>query len=238
MKRSALLLAWLLCSLCSTAQHTEYWAGYITSIQVGKKYSIWNDFHYLPTAFWVNRHGLTWHFRKNHTLTGGYAYVLTATGGSTDLVRPEHRPWAQYEVLCPLGRNWGWRIRVRYDHRIRAVMIGQETTNDFTAYNRWRLMLSARRTLIKFDNGNKLHLNVLNEVLLNQGRQRPIPEGRNGLLDQNRAYLMVGFDLPKVRILGGVHDRAIPRDGDEIEHKRGFTVWVIHRLNTESYAAP
>jgi hypothetical protein len=208
----------------------EYWLGYITSIQIAPKLSVWNDFHFVNEVFWINRHGLTWHFKEGHALTGGFAYLLTATSFTTQLIRDEYRPWAQYETTGKLGKNYGYRLRLRYDHRIRREVDGGELGDNFLAYNRWRLMATLRRDLKKYDNGHRLSINLHNEILLNQGDEAP-----SSVLDQYRIFLLLGLSIPNINIQAGLHDRMVPR-GTNLEHNWGFTIWVIQRFNTARFA--
>ncbi len=208
----------------------EYWLGYITSIQIAPKLSIWNDFHFVNDVFWINRHGLTWHFKPGQSITGGFAYLLTATSFTNGLVRDEYRPWAQYEASGSLGNKYGYRLRLRYDHRIRREVQSGRLTDDFIAYNRWRFMATLRRNLKKYSNGHRLSINLHNEVLFNQGAEAPPT-----ILDQYRIFLLMGFSIPNMNIQAGLHDRMIPR-GTDIEHNWGFTIWVIQRFNTARFA--
>jgi hypothetical protein len=206
----------------------ELWGGYIGSVAISKRWSLWNDFHYVPTAFWANRHGLTYHLGDYGNLSGGYAFVLTATSFSEKLRRREHRPWWQYEVVKPLGKHMGWRARLRYDRRIRQALTADDFSGDWIAYNRWRLMLSLRWKLKDYSNGQSLHLNLLNEILVNNGRQY-----NGNWLDQNRSYLMLSYHWDKLRIQMGPHVRAIPSSGDFFNYRYGITCWVIHRIDTQ-----
>lgn len=205
----------------------EVWGGYITSIKINERWSVWNDFHYVPTAFWANRHGMTYRLGNGAQVTGGYAFVLTATSFSSQLQRREHRPWAQYEIVKPWGERMGWRARLRYDRRIRDGIAGNDFSGDWVAYNRWRLMLSTRYKLRSYPNGRSLQLHLLNELLANNGRNF------NGYwLDQNRTYLMLSYDMPSVRVQFGPHLRAIPSsNGDFYNYRYGFTCWVIQRFD-------
>jgi hypothetical protein len=202
----------------------EVWSGYITSINLNNKWSIWNDWHFIPNTFFVTRHGLTYSPIKDLSFTGGYAWLTTATSTNRSLVRPEHRPWGQIEWRKAVSKNSSFRLRYRYDGRIRNVVRdGQVIPDEYIFYSRHRLMASYRYNIFRFDNGNRLHGNILNEYLYNQGRQV-----QNGL-DQNRTYLMLGLSIPNLTILAGYHQRQIPQNsGWLIRH--GFTCWLIHSI--------
>jgi hypothetical protein len=39
----------------------QFWGGYITSVRIHSKLSLWNDAHYVPQSFFIGRHGLSVH---------------------------------------------------------------------------------------------------------------------------------------------------------------------------------
>ncbi len=212
-----------------SSDNPEVWLGYITSWQIGPKLYLWNDFHYVTESFWIDRHGLSWQFEKGHTITGGFAFLLTATSYTTALVRDEYRPWCQYEGTGSLGEKYGWRLRLRYDHRIRREIENNDLTDDFIQYNRWRLMATLRRELKKYSNGNRININLHNEILFNQGEEAPPT-----LVDQYRLFLLMGFSMPHISVQAGLHDRMIP-NGTALAHKWGFTIWVTQRFNNSKF---
>ncbi|MCA1752511.1 MAG: DUF2490 domain-containing protein [Cryomorphaceae bacterium] len=212
---------------------SELWGGYISSYKFHDKWSVWNDFHYVPTAFWANRHGLTYHVSQYGRLTAGYAFVTTATSFTSQLRRSEHRPWAQFQVAKPWNDQRSWRVRVRYDRRIRRAIEAGDFAGGWTAYNRWRLMLSASQRIKTYPGGNSLHIHLMNEVLVNNGRQFS-----GETLDQNRSYLMLALNLPGLRIMGGTHMRAIPTSDNSWNYRYGLTVWVIHSSQSRVRTLP
>ncbi len=97
------------------------WLGYMTSVRFSEKYSVWNDFHFVPETFGVARTGLTHHLGRLN-LTGGYAYLWLTPGiGNPKLSRPEHRPWGQAFISTPISSSWVLSQRVRYDARFRQI---------------------------------------------------------------------------------------------------------------------
>jgi hypothetical protein len=211
----------------------EFWCGYISSYQFHDKWSLWNDFHYVPTAFWANRHGLTYHAGKHSRLTAGYAFVTTATSFTGQLQRNEHRPWAQYQVAKRWNEQRAWRVRIRYDRRIRQAIENAAFADGWTAYNRWRLMLSASQKLKTYPSGNSLHVHLMNEVLLNSGSRFS-----GETLDQNRSYLLLALNLTGLRIMGGTHLRAIPTSNGDWNYRYGLTLWVIHSSQSQVRTLP
>lgn len=202
----------------------EVWGGYISSIRLNEKLSLWNDFHFVATSFFVSRHGLTYAPRPNIAITGGYAWVATATSFSDRLIRNEHRPWGQVVWRPAVAGKIGYQFRFRYDARWRQDVAGGEVLNGRIFYSRLRLMARLRWPLRELPEGQQIHFDLMDEYLFNAGTQV-----RNGM-DQNRLYLLLGYSKTKLSILGGYHWRAIPGPGRDFTFRHGCTVWVIHRI--------
>lgn len=210
----------------SITHQTEAWAGYISSVRISNRIGIWNDFHYVGTSFFASRHGLTLYLPRKLELTAGYAYVLTATSFTDKLVRNEHRPWAQLVGGVRISSRWNYRYRFRYDARFRQAVEQGQLREDRIFYHRIRFMNDVRYTLKTFSAGNSLQLVLMNEALFNAGAQ--VLSG----LDQNRLYLLLGFRYPKLTILTGYHQRAIPNTSSvNWTLRHGVTVWLIHRMD-------
>lgn len=207
-------------------QKGEFWMGYISSVRYNDKIAIWNDFHFLTQAFFASRQGITYSFQPNLDITAGYAWVTTATNFSNDLIRPEHRIWGQIEWRKTLSRRFSFRSRLRYDGRFRKNLFEQEVVDEVVFSNRYRMMNSIRYKLFFFNNGSTIHLNVMDEVLLQSSRMVEL-----NLLDQNRFYLMPGYTMTNFTLMAGYHLRFIPvlNGNNKINH--GFTIWVIQNFN-------
>lgn len=224
------------CVLTAEGQQSvssELWGGYISSYRFHDRWSVWNDFHYVPTAFWANRHGLTYDVTQHSQFTAGYAFVTTATSFTDQLQRGEHRPWWQYQMAKRWNDQRAWRARIRYDRRIRQAIEDGGFADGWTAYNRWRLMLSASQRLKAYAGGNSLHIHLMNELLVNNGRQF-----RGETLDQNRTYLLMALNMAGVTVMAGAHMRAIPASGDIWNYRYGLTLWVIHSTQSRSRILP
>lgn len=224
----AVMLAIFTGTACSQSNHQhgfEYWGAYISSLQVSEKYALWNDFHFVNHAFLLSRHGITRNLGKGLSLSGGYAWVRTSTSFSNRLIRQEHRPWFQLEWTTPLSPKNSYRLRFRYDNRFRQRISGTELADDFILQNRLRLMNSIRLMAKDLGAGKSLHINIMNETLLQFG------QGIDGLrLDQNRSYLLGGISIPHTTILGGYHVRILPGAG-ATRFQHGITMWVVQRFD-------
>jgi hypothetical protein len=208
-----------------TTHRGEFWGGYITSLRFHNNWAVWNDFHYVPSAFFAARTGISYFPVDNVDITAGYAWVTTATSFSDKLIRPEHRPWGQIEARIPLNRKFTFRTRFRYDARFRNKIVGQEVTSDYVFVNRYRFMNSLRYKIKLFENGDRLHINILDEFLINSGKTV------NHWVDQNRLYLMMGYTRKNITLLAGYDYRYIPQANKDIVMRHGFTFWVIHNIN-------
>ncbi|MBP8240653.1 MAG: DUF2490 domain-containing protein [Saprospiraceae bacterium] len=224
-----LTTALLLCCFSSVFSQNnkhgfEFWGAYISSVQLSEKYSLWNDFHLVTNSFFISRHGLTRHFGKALSLSGGYAWLRTSTSFSNHLIRQEHRPWMQLEWVTKLSPKNNYRIRLRYDSRFRKRIEGMAFGDDFIHQNRLRLMNSLRFQLRELGQGKSLHFNVMNETLFHFG------QGIDGFrLDQNRSYLLAGISITHTTFMGGYHLRVLPGTGST-SFQHGITLWVVQRF--------
>ena len=110
---TALLLCCFSYAFSQSNKHGfEFWGAYISSVQLSEKYSLWNDFHLVTNSFFISRHGLTRHFGKALSLSGGYAWLRTSTSFSDHLIRQEHRPWLQLEWVTKLSPKNNYRIQL------------------------------------------------------------------------------------------------------------------------------
>lgn len=232
MKKFFLPLFVLIMTLATYGQDThktEFWGGYITRTKLNNNWSLWNDTHFATESFFILRHGLNYHIDKNAIITGGYAWLYTATSQTNDLVRFEHRPWAQFDIRVPLGKHLRFSHRVRYDFRIRKKLSGDEILDDFTAYHRLRFMNGIQIPLMTLDNGKKIDFNIIDEILFNLGSEKP----KGNYFDQNRIWLLVGFSPVKdMRAMVGYVNRMAPAaTPNDYNHRHGIAIWIIHSFD-------
>lgn len=223
MKTYLFFLTSIMISHNSFSQNTELWGGYISSVKLNDRFSLWNDFHYVTDAFFASRHGITYNAHKFLGISAGYAFVTTATPFTTDFVRNEDRLWGQVVGRLNITKNISYRYRWRHDLRHRDVLAGTEVTDDRILYHRTRFLADFRFVLHRFSNDRRIHVDIMDEFLLNFGKNVT-----NGI-DQNRFYLMGGFSSRNVTVLAGYSMRTVP-GGDQWVNRHGFTVWVIHAI--------
>lgn len=209
----------------------QYWLGYITSYRLSERYSLWNDWHYVPTSFFVSRHGVTRHLSSQVSVTGGYAWALLTTpgSGSDRLDRFEHRPWAQLLLNIPLGTKYTFSHRLRYDSRFKQNVTNGETDTGFVFNHRLRYMIAFRRPLTGIRLWDQTPFAVVgNEVLLNFGENV-----LGNQIDQVRTYIMLGYQTGNITIQGGYMYRYVPASAPATYyHYHTTTLWVTHTFGS------
>jgi hypothetical protein len=209
----------------------QAWLGYITSYRLSDKYSLWNDWHYVPTSFFLSRHGLTRHLSQQVSMSGGYAwgYLTTPGSGSDRLDRFEHRPWAQLLMNLPLGTKYTFSHRLRYDARFRQNITNGETDSGFAFNHRVRYMMAFRRPLTAVRLFNNTPFAVVgNEVLINFA-----PQITGNQLDQVRTWVMLGYQVNSMTIQTGYMYRYVPATAPAtFYHYHTATLWVTHTFGS------
>ncbi len=203
----------------------ELWLGYIGSIRVADKWSVWQDYHFVADAFAVARYGLTYKLNTRVQATGGLGFVWTSASFTDALVRKEYRPWGQILGQTRLGEWLSGQLRLRYDVRFRQKLDEGMVLDEYAMYSRLRLMARVRHDLRTLPNGDVLHLNLMDELLYNTGRN--VAAG----IDQNRLYLLLGFTHKQYTLLGGYHVRMIPAGTGGMRYNHGLTLWFLHTID-------
>jgi hypothetical protein len=216
-------------------QSSQIWGGYISSIRISSKFSLWNDLHYVPESFFIMRHGLSVHLTDQITATGGYAWLNTAVAAQDNRLRRfEHRPWLQVMINLPIGEKYQISHRIRYDYRIRQAMLeGLPQEGEYIAYHRLRLMTSLRRPLVGQRLGNRIpYLTVGNELLVNFGKAITFNH-----FDQNRFWLMAGIQFSPLTIQFGYMHRFVQgASGYEFAVYHTPVLWITHGINSKGRA--
>lgn len=201
----------------------EIWGAYIGNYKINGTWRFWHDYHFVNDAFFVVRPGITYVAPRDYHISTGYAFLGTATPISSRINRLEHRIWGQVNKNYRLTERITYRARFRYDGRFRQKLDDfGNSESDFGFNNRLRVMQSLRFVVASNESGGFWHIDVMNEVLYNTGRQI-----QNGM-DQVRSYLLLGYSTPKLTILTGYHQRFfLPRNG-QWGMNHGITLWFIH----------
>ncbi|WP_180336283.1 DUF2490 domain-containing protein [Pontibacter ramchanderi] len=207
-------------------QHEEqFWVGYMSSVRVSERFSIWNDLHYIPGGFGVARTGLTAHFPHRIDLTAGYAHAWLPVGG--ELRRREHRPWAQVVIPTPLGGNFTLQHRLRWDLRFRQQVEAGEVTDGYTFLHRARIQTVLRRNFPTLSfKGILPSLALSNELLMNLGDEAPAP------FDQNRISLMAAARYRSLMLQTGYMNRYVQAaTPGRFTSNHTLVIWLFHTLD-------
>lgn len=204
---------------------SELWLGYIGTIRVAEKWSLWQDYHWVPGTFALARYGVVWKPSRYWQMVGGYGLVRTSTPFTNELVRGEHRPWGQVLGQARLGTRWAGQLRFRYDARFRQALGEGVVLDEHVLVHRLRLMARVRADVRTLANGDVLHLNLMDEVLYNTGSA--VSPG----LDQNRLYVLLGFTHKQYTLLGGYHVRMLPVPAGGMRYNHGLTLWFLHTID-------
>lgn len=207
----------------------QFWMGYMTSGKISEKFSLWNDFHFVPDGFFVARTGLTYFFEKNLNFTAGYAYLNVPTlNEGVELNRNEHRPWMQMVANHKVTNKLQMINRIRYDMRFRQDFANGELLDSFTFNHRLRMLISMRFPLVgqKIIGGTPF-INLSNEVLVNFG-----DNVENNYLDQNRTWLTFGLRLDGISFqLGYMHRFVQLPQNQRFVRNHTLIVWVTHNFD-------
>ena len=206
----------------NTVHKAEIWLGYISAVNFNEKFSAWNDFHFVLKSFFISRHGITYHLAQKATLTAGYAWALTSTTFTDQLIRFEHRPWGQLEFIQPIHKELSFRFRIRYDARFQKKVNKNQMFDDFISYNRIRFLNGIRFPVVRLKNEKNIYLNLMNETLLNFGKE--VTENN---LDQNRIWVLVGVNWGNISLMPGYEFRFVPTVMGNQNIYHGLVLWIV-----------
>jgi hypothetical protein len=233
MRRPGILLLWfLLLTIIASGQRKtthkdQLWVGYMTSITLSDRYSLWNDLHVVPGSFAIIRTGLSRSLFPNSTVTGGYAFLFLPTGSTNHLERQEHRPWAQLQFTLPAGHEWTLSQRIRYDARFKQNISEEEPADGFSFNHRVRLLISLRKDLAKPRRRMFAPYAVLsNEVLLNFGK-----EITYNTFDQNRLALSFGVQREQIQYQLGLMNRFVQTGPSTFTLNHTLILWVTQKFD-------
>jgi hypothetical protein len=201
----------------------------MTSVQISKNYSLWNDFHFVPDGFGVVRTGLTRHLNKG-SFTGGLARLwLPAPEVGAGLLRTEWRPWAQLQFVLPIDSRFSLTQRIRYDARFRQMISrGLLQEDSFVFNHRVRWLVSFRRNLGDAIRGWQPFASLNNEVLLNFGMNITY-----NTFDQNRVSLMAGAQHKNLQVQLGYMSRFVQTGERQFAHNHTLVVWITQGFNAQ-----
>ena len=166
------------------------------------------------------RVGINYYLSSQIYLTAGYCYVLTYPYGAfaAKSMFPENRIWEQINFKTNAGIveiNNRLRLEQRYVNAPVLQDNGEFEPGDAVYTNRARALI---RLSVPFKGktieDGSLYASAFNEVYINFGKN----VGYN-IMDQNRAYLGLGYKLPKIGRLeiGYLNQLILRADGVKVE---------------------
>ncbi|MFI5203046.1 MAG: DUF2490 domain-containing protein [Flavobacteriales bacterium] len=167
------------------------------------------------------RTGLNFHFNPQVFVTLGYCFVETYPYGEFPVKStfPEHRLWQQLQFKNTHG-SLEWISRFRMEERFSNLpVLTTDTTyqpGDAVYTNRFRLL---NRFSVPFNGkiieDKSFYISVYDEIFIGFGKN----VGLN-LIDQNRAYMAIGYKIPGVGRLeiGYLNQLVVKSDGIKIEN--------------------
>lgn len=207
----------------------QFWIGYMTNAKIADKYSLWNDFHYVPDGFFVARTGLTVSFFDKLNATAGFAYLNIPTQSEgIKLNRTEYRPWMQLVANHKLTSDFIMLNRVRYDMRYRQNFADGELLNNYNFNHRLRMLIGLRHYFNTYSvlEGTPF-INLSNEIHVNFGKNII-----NNHFNQNRTWLTIGLKLDNLSFQTGYMHRFV-KSTNNLQFMRNHTliVWITQSFD-------
>lgn len=217
-----------------TTDNFNTWFMYFGSHKFAKKWGIHaeaqvrqNEFLTKPQQLLL-RTGINYHLNPNIVLTAGYCFVETHPYGEFALKSSfsEHRFWEQIQYKTQWSKL-EWVSRFRLEQRFAQLPVsigGSFEPGDAVYTNRVRIL---NRFSIPFKGAKiedkSLYISVYDEFMINFGENVA-----KNIFDQNRAYIALGYKLPKVgRIEFGYLNQLVIRPNgyqQEINHNLQFSL--------------
>lgn len=178
------------------------------------------------------RGGINYYWNAQVSLTAGYCYVVTYPYGAlaAKAMFPENRIWEQLNIKTEIGAVEiinRFRLEQRYVNAVVLKDAGYEP-GDAIYTNRVRWM---NRYSVPFK-GKKIeersfYASFYNEIYINFGKNVAY-----NIFDQNRAYLALGYRIPKLGRLevGYLHQLIIRGDGVKVEQNHTLQVGLTSSI--------
>ena len=219
--------------------NTVVWAASLNTVYLAKHVSVWAEYQWRREDFVRNwqqsmpRVGLQYHFNNGVSVMAGYAHILTFPYGEYPAGPhkiPEHRIFEQVIWNGNIGRV-GLNHRLRLEQRFLGKVDQKSEDGDVTDWiyvNRLRYQLRMTIPLNHSQLQDKTwYILPYDEIFIGFG-----PNVNQNIFDQNRAGLMLGYNLNKVfKIEGGLFNQTLQQGGlvagkEVIQYNSGFILNV------------
>lgn len=179
------------------------------------------------------RTGVNYYFSSQAFATVGYCFVETYPYGEFPVkaAYPEHRLWEQVQLKNVYNR-FEVVNRFRLEQRWLKLPVsnnGEYVPGDAVYVNRARLLNRVSVPLKgKTITDKSLYLSLYDEIMLGFGKH----VGYN-IFDQNRAYIALGYKIPKVGRLevGFLEQTILKPDGIKVENNHTLQVGLTSNLD-------
>jgi Protein of unknown function (DUF2490) len=182
------------------------------------------------------RPGINYYFNNQAFATVGYCYVHTGQYGGfpAKSAFPENRFWEQIQVKNQVGYVElinRFRLEQRYVNSPVPTAVGSSIyePGDAVYTNRFRML---NRISIPFKGktiqDKSLYISAYDELFVNFGKKVTL-----NIFDQNRAYIALGYKIPKVGKLeiGYLNQLIFKGDGVKVENNRTLQVGLISTID-------
>lgn len=179
------------------------------------------------------RGGLNYHINSQTTVTTGYGFVETYPYGefAAKTTFPENRLWEQVQLKNQLN-SFEWISRFRLEQRFvqSPILRGSDYvpgdaifTSRFRLLNRFSIPFKGKTIVDK-----SFYLSFYDELMVNFGKNVQL-----NIFDQNRAYIALGYKIPKVgRLeLGYLEQTIIKNDGKKVENNHTLNLGLTTNID-------
>jgi len=181
------------------------------------------------------RTGLNYHINNQIMATIGYCFVETFPYGAfpVKVKYPENRFWEHLQIKNQYG-IFEWTSRFRLEQRLSKAPVLNTSSSayepgDAVYTNRFRLL---NRVSIPFKgktiNDKSFYISTYDEFFISFGKKVAA-----NLFDQNRAYVALGYKIPKIGRLeaGYMYQAILKGDGVKIENNHTLQLGLTSTVN-------
>jgi Protein of unknown function (DUF2490) len=221
------------------ANNNNAWLMYFGDHKISDKWGIHLEAQWRRNGFFTNpqqlllRTGINYYFNAQAFATVGYCFVETYPYGGYPAKTsfPENRFWEQLQIKTQLNR-FEWVSRFRLEQRFSKIPVlvaaayepGDAVyTNRFRLLNRFSLPFKGKAIVDK-----SFYISTYDEMLVNFGDNVAA-----NTFDQNRAYIALGYKVPKLGRLevGYMLQTIFKSDGIKVERNRTLQVGLTSTLD-------
>lgn len=221
------------------ADHTNGWYMFFGSFKFSEKLGLHSEAQWRRSNYILDnqqillRTGLNFHFNKQVFATAGYCFVQTYPYGEfpAKMMFPEHRIWEQIQFTNRFGKLEmvnRFRMEQRYVYapvlKDGIYVIGNDVyTNRFRLLTRFSVPFKGQ--IIE---DNTFYITAYEEFFINFGRNVAY-----NIYDQNRAYLALGYKIPKLGKLeiGYLNQLIFKGNGIHVENNHTIQVSLTTSLD-------